>query len=167
MSKSARMIERETRLDADTLRSLIHYDAETGLFKRLRNPALPVGALTPRGYVQIQVNGTIYFAHRLAWLYSNGRWPEHFIDHVNCDRSDNRLSNLRPATNLQNSANSRPKHRTRKLNGITPNRGRWQAQIKYGRRNLYLGLYHTADEANAAYAAKAEELFGQYARSKA
>jgi hypothetical protein len=100
-------------LTAERLRELLHYDPDTGVFTwlRVKGRRVRVGALSGKanggGYFQIGVDGRIYYAHRLAWLYVHGEWPVASIDHVNCDRCDNRLANLRPATKAQNAANAR------------------------------------------------------------
>ena len=75
-------------LTAERLREVISYNADTGVFlnKVARRRAL-IGAVSGRinrdGYRQIQIDGRIYSAHRLAWLYVHGSWPGGFIDHIN------------------------------------------------------------------------------------
>src|SRR5215468_6803827 len=71
------------------------------------SPAKNAGCRKTDGYVHIGVDGRTYSAHRLAWFYVYGVWPEHDIDHMNGVRGDNRLVNLREATHIQNCRNSR------------------------------------------------------------
>lgn len=78
------------------LKSLINYNPATGEFSRAGYAKC--GTLTYQGYVSIQVAGKRYYAHRLAWFYMTGVWPENEIDHKNRVRDDNRWENLREAT---------------------------------------------------------------------
>ena len=95
------------------------------------------------------------FAHRLAWLYMTGVWPENQIDHINGGRDDNRWVNLREADNGQNMQNISGPHGktfTGEL-GVTFRRNRFEARIQQGKKRLHIGTYKTKDEAVAAYLA--------------
>ena len=97
-----------------------------------------------------------YSAHRLAWLYVHGAWPTGQIDHINGDRGDNRISNLRdvtPALNTQNQRRAARSNKSSGLLGVTANRGRWLAQISIGGKSRNLGRYATPEEAHAVYVA--------------
>ena len=152
-------------LTRERLRQLLSYDEDTGVF-HWANPvstAVRQGQIAGRklntGYWQIMVDSRRYQAHRLAWLWAYGEFPPNEIDHVNGDRSDNRLVNLRPATKAENQQNVGAR-KTNKCGfmGASPHMsGRWTAQIKHGGKKYYLGLYGTPEAAHAAYkAAKAE-----------
>jgi hypothetical protein len=87
--------------------SRVHYNAENGHFTAVnksarRNKGEILGNKDSNGHIQITINKKLYLAHRCAWLWFYGEWPEHDIDHINGDRSDNRLINLRKATRSQN-----------------------------------------------------------------
>ena len=89
----------------------LSYDEETGLFwwtapGSNRNMNKPAGSVHKEGYVAIQTKGKRWQAHRLAWRIYYGVWPTMEIDHINGDRSDNRIVNLREVTSKENSANS-------------------------------------------------------------
>jgi HNH endonuclease len=102
------------RLTAGRLRELLRYDPESGAFFWVAKSArranrVPVGKeagyLGVDGRRQIRLDGKLYKAHRLVWLHVFGHWPKEQIDHINNDPSDNRLCNLREATNRENCRN--------------------------------------------------------------
>lgn len=109
------------RLTISALKEQLHYCPESGQFTwlvtRNRIKAGDVGGYVRRsGYVRIGIFGRFYMAHRLAWFYMTGAWPEQVIDHINGDPADNSWNNLRdvsPAINAQNrkGAVSGRKHR--------------------------------------------------------
>lgn len=146
-------------LTAEALRSLVCYDPRSGQFTRLlrANWCAAGGWLDRNGHVRISIAGRAYAAHRIAWLYVHGRWPQGDIDHINGDRADNRIENLRDVCKAMNQQNQRKAHRTNAtgLLGVTFNtaRSKYQAQIGVSGRNKYLGLFDTATEAHQAYLA--------------
>lgn len=167
------MTLKRTELTVERLRELLDYNPETGVFKcRCRRGRLEAGdvagAVNDRGYRIICCDGEFHRAHRLAWFLSHGRWPDGDIDHINGIRDDNRLANLREATRRQNNGNMRcPRHNTSGVKGVWwHKRGKkWAAGITLpGRRNKHLGLFHSKEEAAAAYLKAAEEHFGVFAR---
>lgn len=93
-------------ITADRVRELLDYCPETGEFRnRISRRASPagklVGTMLPIGYLQIKIDRKCYYCHRLAWLYVHGVWPLE-IDHIDHDRSNNRIANLRSVTHRQN-----------------------------------------------------------------
>jgi hypothetical protein len=151
----------KSSLTADRLRALLVYDADTGLFKNrvTRNNRAKAGDspgyTTWNGYLSIALDGRGYQAHRLAWLYVHGTWPTQFIDHINGNRQDNRIANLRdviPQVNRQNMRAPMPSN-SAGLIGVTPVFNQWKAQIKLNGRQIYLGLFETPEAAHAAYVA--------------
>ena len=155
------------RITAERARELLEYSAETGVFRWRVNrqggicSGSVAGGKKPDGYIYIGVDGVKFLAHRLAWLYVHGKWPREHIDHINGVRDDNRLSNLREASNSENMQNQR-RAQANNANGLLgvswdEKRKRWQAQIKANGRKRHLGRFETSEEARAAYiAAKAE-----------
>lgn len=160
-------------LTQERLRELLDYDPETGVFRnkvaRSNVPAGSVaGSLTQSGYVRISVDDVSYRAHRLAWLWMTGEWPRAFVDHRDTDKANNRWSNLREASKSQNGANRPVQANSRsKLKGahFTKANGKWMSLIQHHGRKLYLGYFPTAEEAHAAYAAAAKNIYGEFARA--
>jgi HNH endonuclease len=155
------------------LRALLHYDDQTGEFrwrKRMSPSIQPgdiAGTLDSQGYRRIVINGMLYRAHHLAWLYMRGKWCSLVIDHRDLDPSNNRWANLRCATRSQNSANRRvQRNNACGLKGVSPNRRGWCATIRKNGRIHYLGNFPTPREAHAAYAKAARKLFGEFARTE-
>lgn len=153
------------------VQELLSYDPETGVFTwriSLSNRA-PVGSVAGTnsyGYVHIGVDGTIYRAHRLAWLWVHGALPTTDVDHINCNRADNRISNLRLASRSQNCANI-PRLRATNSSGRRgvcwdKSRGKWAAQITINYRNRLIGRFDNIDDAEAAYLKVAREHFGAF-----
>lgn len=142
------------------LLEVINYNPETGLFTRSWGKRV-VGSDHPNGYIQIRVDYTRYLAHRLAWFYVYGEWPPIDIDHINRDRRDNRISNLRIATRKQNNANRMGKARSG-FKGVVETKYGFRAAISIDNRFKNLGTYKTVEEAHAAYCRAAKELFGEY-----
>lgn len=131
------------------------------------------GSLTPNGYLRIRVDCDTYLCHRLAWFYMTGKWPEHYIDHIDGNRSNNRWDNLRQATTSQNHQNKiKRKNTITGLKGVTRNlpSKKWRnpppfrATIVLKGKSKCLGNFHTAEDAHKAYREAAILEFGDYAR---
>lgn len=143
------------------LLELLHYNQETGVFtwRKTRGPRAAVGqqagCADAEGYIVIRVDMRIYKAHRLAWFYVTGQWPNGLTDHRNGVTGDNHWANLRLVDHQGNAQNrKRPANNKSGWVGVTYLKrcGKWQAVIS-GR---YLGRFHSAEAAGAAYlAAKA------------
>ncbi len=152
-------------LTAERLRQVLRYEPATGLFFWVEpGPKRVLGAVAgnitkgPHPYVQIGIDGERYLGHRLAWLYVNGVWPPHEVDHRNRVKSDNRWSNLRRATHKQNCENLDLRKCNRSgVRGVyqQPD-GRYQAYITSDRKRVHLGRFDVlADAARARAAAEA------------
>lgn len=151
---------------------VLDYDPDTGLFTWLasfgRVKAGDTAGTTGGTYCYIRVNGSYRLAHRAAFAWVHGYWPKHHIDHINGDKRDNRICNLREATNKQNAANSpRRKDNTTGFKGVRRARrkGKWWAYIHINGHDKYLGTYDTPEEAHAAYVRAAEIEFGSFTRA--
>ena len=102
------------------------------------------------GYTILYVDGTLYLAHRIIWMWHKGYLPEHGIDHINRNRSDNRIENLREVSQSCNSRNTgNNTNNTSGVKGVQwhkPTR-MWCARIKTLYKDKHLGYYHEFDEA--------------------
>lgn len=147
----------------ERVKELLDYDPETGLFAR----KLPSGRRVPCstrlnswGYVLVGVDRRSIGAHRLAWFYMTGEWPEDDVDHRDRNRANNRFDNLRPASRAENMQNLGEAHRDSAipLLGVSRKRGRFAASIAVDGKRKYLGAYGTPKEAHEAYLAAKREL---------
>ena len=137
------------KLTQKRLRELLHYNPETGVFKWNLLVGRSVvggtaGSLDKDGYRHIGINKKDYKAHRLAWLYINGYFPENQVDHINRKKDDNRFKNLREVSQTCNNRNmGNPCHNTSGVKGIVWHRGtkKWRAQLMVNKKMFHLGLY--------------------------
>jgi len=157
-------------LTQELLKTILQYDPETGIFVRLASTqpyfiGKPAGCPTARGYITIQILGRRYPAHRLAWLYMTGDWPEFIIDHKNGDVADNSFTNLREANGAKNSYNMRKsKANTSGIKGVYLHKKTqmWAGVVTYGGSRYWTGSHPTKEAAEQAVRAKREELHGEY-----
>jgi hypothetical protein len=152
----------KTALTQDRLKQLLDYSLETGVFKwkiansnriKIGNVA---GSPSPKGYLLIGIDGCVYRAHRLAWMYVYGKFPENFIDHVNGIVTDNRIENLRDVDNRTNGENQRRATKQNKSSGVLgvsreQGHKRWRAHIGVNGKQVHLGYFDTIEEASDAY----------------
>lgn len=149
------------KLTQKRLKELLDYHPGTGVFTWRINrggtakTGSVAGCVLGDEYLQIQIDGKGYYAHRLAWLYVHGEFPPDQLDHINRVRADNRIANLRPATNAENNQNQcRRSDNTSGVVGVYwyKQLGKWRALIQLNGRLMHLGYYKTIEEAAAARA---------------
>lgn len=148
-------------LTAERLKQLVHYDPDTGVFthiaprKKIRVGEQAGGIDPGSGYVVLCIDRKRHYAHRLAFLYMNGKWPAQLVDHRDGNRSNNAFSNLRDAPRLINQQNMRRAACTSSsgLIGAFKKRDRWESRIRVAGTIIRLGVFGTAEEAHAAYVA--------------
>ena len=137
------------------LYELLEYNPDTGEFtwkvdrKRLAKAGTKAGSKNGSGYIQISVDGKLYLAHRLAWFYCFQEWPV-LLDHINRDRADNRLDNLREVTQSVNVHNSSDRPSKSGFRNARKVGSRFQSEIKINGKSIHLGMFDTAEEASNA-----------------
>ena len=157
-------------LSANRLRKLLNYAPATGVFRwRVRGPNVGTVAGTihpPKGYRQICIDGKIYRANRLAWLYMTGKWPKLEIGYINHTTSDTRWANLRAMTPSQRGATSRRRNKLGVRGVWITKSGKYAASIKVAGKKKYLGLFDTIEKASVAYTRAAKDAFGRFVRAR-
>lgn len=149
-------------ISLERLKQVLAYDPATGAFTRKvslssrAQAGAVAGSLdTSHGYYSIGIDGREYYAHRLAWFYFHGVWPDHHIDHIDRNRAFNAIHNLRAASQLQNNQNQTLKsNNTSGVKGVTWHKkaGKWMAQIREPNgKHRYLGLFADLEGAKTAY----------------
>ena len=142
-----------SKLTQDRLRSLLSYNSDTGIFIWISS-GKRAGWDDGAGYRKIKINGRCYRSHRLAWLYVYGEWPELDIDHIDGDRSNNRISNLRCATRSENGQNRKiNKNSTSGMTGVSWHikTAKWRAYITVMGNKVFLGYFDDLQSAKYAY----------------
>jgi len=156
----------------DRLKELLHYDPLTGIFTwRVNKIGVKAGRIAgckkDNGYTAIRIDGTLFFAHRLAWLYMTGQAPDLFIDHIDGNRANNQIANLRIATHKQNSENlRRPSARNSSgYRGVYYQKQtkKWVAQIGHHGKLYNLGSFLTPEDAAQKAEEKRQELYTHHA----
>lgn len=146
------------------LRECLTYNSDTGFFKWLKRPAehfksqaqmkrwnscyagTIAGGVTGGGYIQIRINNKRYMAHRLAWLYEYGEMPAKELDHLDHDKSNNKIINLRSVSHGENDKNrSMYRANTSGINGVWFNKftNNWMAYISVKNKRFHLGMFST------------------------
>jgi hypothetical protein len=140
--------------DFNNLRQSFTYDCGSGVLTRTRTNKA-ANSMDVHGYVVVFFNGKIYKAHRLIWAIVHGELPKGHIDHINGNRSDNRIQNLRVVTQQQNSHNQQNINKRNKsgFRGVCWNRksSKWQASISVNSKTIYIGVFSTPENAHLAY----------------
>lgn len=165
-------------ISQDTLKALLHYDPETGVFTWLyrragkgRNGVRDgdiagwLDAHPSKGYRFIEIEHRVYKAANLAWLYMTGEWPAQPVDHKDRDRTNDRWANLRLCSKSQNGANmSLRRDNTSGVRGVNWNKRqqKWHARLMKNGESLHLGFFETLEDAIQARQRKAKELYGEF-----
>lgn len=136
----------------------LEYNLETGeLFWKAargsRKAGSKAGVINGKGYLCVQLGGKSYLAHRLIWIMAYGIEPAEQIDHINGNKTDNRLCNLRNVTNRQNQYNQRKPRSDNQSGylGVSRYGNRWMACIKINGKTNHIGYYNTPEQASEAY----------------
>lgn len=146
-------------LTAERLRELLSYDPETGIFtRRVRRSSQAAGTQAGwlgGGYWHIKLDKRCYLSHRLAWLHVYSMWPTGEIDHIDADKTNNCIANLRDVSHSVNQQNiKRPQAGNISGHlGVTwhPANKRWQAAIRANGHLKYLGSFDSPEAAYVVY----------------
>lgn len=159
------------KISISTLNEWLVYDSETGClkWKKRKSPSANagdiVGCKNSRGYIHFRIDKISLTCHRTAWAMYYGEWPELFIDHINGDRSDNKISNLRLASRSENNRNAaiRKDNKTG-MKGVRfcLRDKKYIAHIRINGKSICLGYFDSAIQAQGAYAEKAKEIHGEF-----
>jgi hypothetical protein len=148
-------------MDAKTLNNLmiyrngiLYWANDHKYFKSIKAGDVVGSGSLKNGYKCTAINGKQYYQHRLVWLYVHGSWPEGSIDHINGDRADNRIENLRVVTSSQNQHNrKKTKNKTGMTGAYKSSKGKtWYSTIMVENKKHYLGMFETEEDAAKAYA---------------
>lgn len=170
--------------DVSYLRQRLDYDPATGIFIWRARPAeqfpdaahghtwntryagKSAGSMNNSGYLKIGIDDEQFLAHRIAWLMFHGSSVPHDIDHVDGNRTNNRIANLRAATRAENLANMRRLKTNTGIKGVyfDAKRQKFQAHITVSYRQHNLGRFDTLEEAITARREAAMRLHGSFAR---
>ncbi len=172
MANKEKMRARQALLSHDRLTEVLSYDPITGIFlwKKRISIRIVVGKIAGRpdrnGHIQITIDGTRWMAHRLAWFYVYGEWPEDQIEHRDLDKKNNAMRNLRPSSQTQNMWNmGKPSNNTSGFKGVSPHKsGGYVAQISRNNRTYYLGYFKDPEEAHKLYAETVAKERGEFGR---
>lgn len=155
----------------DQLVASVTYDAQAGVFYRASSLGgvsigSIAGGLHANGYVMMNVSKRKVLAHRMAWLWVYGYLPNAEIDHINGNKADNRISNLRIASRCENQMNvAITVANTSGIKGVCYNKlaSKWQAYIQANNKRHYLGLFSSKENAAEAYRVAEKQLHGEFA----
>ena len=147
-------------LSSPRLHDVVSYDAATGAMTWAESAGskvagASVGRLLKAGYLRTRIDGQDHYVHRLAWLYFYGKWPRNLIDHIDGDKTNNRIGNLRDVTGVVNQQNRRRARSdsTSGLIGAKKTKDHWTASIRIDGKDYFLGRHDTPEKASEAYLA--------------
>ena len=155
------------------IEKVLRYDANTGLLYwtvfiyRIKKPGDLAGHHNAAGYITVRFDRVNYLAHRIAWYLHTGTDPGVLqVEHVDTDRTNNKIENLRLATALQNSWNKSKRAGTSsQYKGVAfyARHGKWLSQIRANGKTTHLGYFIDELEAHRAYCLAAVEMHGEFA----
>lgn len=162
--------DRESLLSHSKLLEVLEYNTYTGDFTNKisgirRVKGSKAGSLTSLGYIRVTIDRKVFMAHRLAWFYCFEEWPTGIIDHIDGNKSNNILNNLRETTETLNKGNTQKQsNNTSGFKGVSFDKesGKFKASIRINRVLKNLGRYATAQEASLVYLQASRLHFGEF-----
>lgn len=149
------------------VRALFYYNPETGSITwAVRRFGVRYGSeagTDHKGYKRVKIDSKLILAHRLAWAIHYGVWPSEELDHINRNRSDNRIANLRESSRSGNMVNRAYPKGSSGVTGVSKHKSGWQASIRVNGKSVYLGVFQTIEEAAKVRAASEKLEYGQFA----
>ncbi|MBN3822322.1 HNH endonuclease [Burkholderia sp. Ac-20384] len=155
-------------LTREDVAKILIYDQETGVFTwranyHKRRIGGVAGGVNNTGYRHIRIGSGRYLEHRLAWLLVHGELPAGMLDHINGNRLDNRIANLRLADCTQNAYNRKKKRdNTSGKKGVSVNQERHRARINVNGKTFHLGYFSTMEDADRAVRQARESMHGEF-----
>jgi HNH endonuclease len=149
----------------DWLKDNLRYEPDTGHVFLMYKPSgrgnmnKPLGAVSTKGYLTARIKDKQFRVHRLAWFLHYDKWPDGQIDHINGDKLDNRISNLRDVTNYHNCLNKPVRGKSRFV-GICKIGDIWRAVITVDNKKRWIGRFTSEEEAALAYNYEALKVYG-------
>lgn len=159
-------------ISQEELKRVVSYDPDTGEFRWLKSgkPGLNgfiAGTKRPDGYSQICIKQELYLAHRLAWVYIHGVWPKQKIDHIDRDRGNTRIKNLREVTDSENGRNTID-NKERQSSTIrvcwNEHKNNWEILVNFGSGKRIVWSFDSEEEAIQACQNTIPTLFHKPAR---
>lgn len=161
---------RYINIQLDVLNELLSYNHITGhihwkVSVSKNKAGTLAGNLRNDGYIKVQINKKPFKAHRLAWAMYYGEWPDLDIDHIDGNRANNKISNLRLATRNENNRNRKAQTGSSKFKGVQWHKAanKWVARAYKDDVRVHLGVFNTEIEAATAYNKAVSEWYKEYA----
>jgi len=154
-------------LSYDEVVTHLQYSPSTGILIRLKSKSKRVkpgdiaGYIRKDGYVGLSLLCNEYLAHRIAWLLYYKEWPTDEVDHIDGNRANNKINNLRLSNRYDNNRNRHGPTKANKLGVLGVHQhtsGRYVARVRHKGESLYVGIFDSPEEAHAAYLEKKREL---------
>tara|TARA_R110001606_G_scaffold368728_1_gene524619 strand:+ start:261 stop:749 length:489 start_codon:yes stop_codon:yes gene_type:complete len=153
-------------VDLNKLKLAFNYNSIEGVIKWTQingsgKKSEVAGSIGVKGYIKLTLSGRTYLAHRVAWAIHYNEQPPKIIDHINGNKSDNRIVNLRDGTNCVNQQNQTKPHSRNKTSnyiGVSKFKSRWRAKIYHDKSYYFLGYFEDEKAASNAYLAAKQKL---------
>lgn len=167
-------VNKNPNITLSSLKNLLKYNHVNGVFTWLVKtssramPGYECGYLTPAGYRRIKIKGHEVFAHRLAFFYMTGKWPNDEVDHINGIPSDNRFVNLRLCTHRQNLFNQKMKsNNSSGIKGVSFDltRSMWRSRLTVNGYEKHLGYFSSKQKAVFVVSSERTKAHGEFARA--